>query len=473
MPQLPRRTQLIGAAPAGAASQFPRPPAGQRISRRRFLTSSALAAGGALSVPLLGACNAGTESGDGKTVLTVMYMANELTKEQISDFEAKNPDIKIRFIAHDGTRLNAMLASNEPPDFVRGPAVGSARTNAQGLATELDQYLDKSSVLNKESLLPVNDSFRWDGKQIGSGPYYGLVKDWSQDATLWYNRALFEEAKIEPLSTTEPISYDELLEIGKKLTKKKGGKTQVYGLGLEWAWNLYAPLSMMILQQGGEVYSSDLTETDMTTPQALRALKWYVDFAKAGVGPTSLDPAPDGADLSLFLAKRMAITQDGYWYGGNFVEESDEIKNNIAMAPAPVMGDKRISPTYAGWGAYIPAKAKHKDEAWKLMEYFMAGKPSEDRAKSGWGIPALKSQLEMMPQELPYQKQVYQTQQAELEYAEQLPDSPYIGGATAWDPVLNKHLLRAIKNEVTVEAAGKAITDEINKLLQQGKDQIG
>jgi multiple sugar transport system substrate-binding protein len=459
--------------PPSTGVLVPQPPRRTQLSRRRFLTSSALVAGSALTAPLLGACNASTESGDGKTVLTIMYKNNELTKEQIADFEAKNPDIKISFIEHDGTRLNAMLASNEPPDLVRAPAVGSARSNAQGLVTDLDPYLAKSSVLKKEDLLPVNDSFRWDGKQIGHGPYYGIAKDWSQDATLWYNRALFEQAGIQPLSTTEPISYDELLEIATKLTKKSGGKTEVYGLGVEWAWNLFAPISMMILQQGGDVYNTDLTETDMTTAQALRALKWYVDFAKVGVGPTSLDPAPDGADLSLFLAKRMAITQDGYWYGGNFVEGPDEIKANVAMAPAPVMGDKRISPTYAGWGAYIPAKAKHKDEAWRFMEYFMAGPPSEDRAKSGWGIPALESQLSLMPQELPYQKQVFETQQAELQYAGQLPDSPYIGGATAWDPVLDKHLQRAIKDEVTVEAAGKAITDEINELLRQGKDQIG
>jgi multiple sugar transport system substrate-binding protein len=148
------------------------------------------------------------------------------------------------------------------------------------------------------------------------------------------------------------------------------------------------------------------------------------------------------------------------------------MRQNVAMAPAPVMGDKRISPPYAGWGAFIPAKAKHKDEAWKLMEYFMAGPPSQERAKSGWGIPALKSQLALMPQDLPYQKQAFQTAQAELKYAGQLPDSPYIGGAGGWDPVLSKHLQRAIKNEITVEGAGKAITDDVNKLLKQGKDQI-
>jgi multiple sugar transport system substrate-binding protein len=445
------------------------------ISRRRFLTGSALAAGGAFGVPLLGACDAssgGDSSGDGKTVtLTVMYKNNELTKEHIADFEAKHPGIKISFIEYDETRLNAMLASNEPPDFVRAPAVGSAASNAQGLTTALDPYLDKSTVLTKDNLMAVNESFRWDGTRTGQGPYYGITKDWSQDATLWYNRALFEQAKIPPLSTTEPISYDELLEIAKKLTKKSGGKTQVYGLGVEWAWGLSSPIFMMILQQGGQVYNADLTETDMTTPEARRAIQWYVDFGQAGVGPTTLDPAPDGADLSLFLAKRMAITQDGYWYGGNFVKESEEIKNSVAMAPAPVMGDKRISPTYVGWGAMIPAKARHKDEAWKLMEYFMAGPPSEERAKSGWGLPSLKSQLSLLPQELPYQKQAYQTTQAELEYAGQLPDTPYITGG-GWLPVLDKHITRAIKKEITVDGACKAITDEINKLLKQGKDQI-
>ncbi|HLL66896.1 MAG TPA: sugar ABC transporter substrate-binding protein, partial [Micromonosporaceae bacterium] len=448
----------------------------RRISRRRLLTGSALVAGGVAAAPLLGACDAspdGAPSGTGEAVtLTVMYKNNELTPAHIADFEARNAGIKVNFIEYDTTRLNAMLASNDPPDFVRAPAVGSANANAQRLATDLSAYLDKSSVLKKDLLLPVNESFRWDGKRSGQGPHYGIVKDWSQDATLWYNRALFEQAKIPPLSPTEPVTYEELLEIAKKLTVRSGGKTQVYGLGVEWAWNLWAPISMMILQQGGQLYNADLTETDMTTPQARRALQWYVDFGQAGVGPTSLDPAPDGADLSLFLAKRMAITQDGYWYGGNFVKESDEIKSSVAMAPAPVMGDKRISPTYAGWGAYIPAKAKHKDEAWKLMEYFMAGPPSEERAKSGWGMPGLKAQLSLMPQELPYQKQAFETAQVELQHAGALPDSPYVS-VDSWNAVLDKQLQRAIKREATVDAAAQAITEEMNKLLKQGKDQIG
>jgi multiple sugar transport system substrate-binding protein len=39
--------------------------------------------------------------------------------------------------------------------------------------------------------------------------------------------------------------------------------------------------------------------------------------------------------------------------------------------------------------------------------------------------------------------------------------------------VLDKHIPAAIKGDLTVDAAAKAITEDVNKLLKQGKDQIG
>jgi multiple sugar transport system substrate-binding protein len=451
----------------------------QPVSRRRFLAGSALLTGGAMTAPLLSACDAGSSgSGDsgggGTTTLSVMYQSNELTKEHIADFESKNPGIKIQLVepGSDDAKLNAMLASGSPPDLVRGAAVGSANYNARGLATNLDPYLEKSSVLSKDNLLPVNDSFRWDGQRIGAGPYYGVVKDWSQDATLWYNRALFEHAKVEPLSATEPVTYDQLMQMAQWLTVRQGGKTTVYGLGIEWQWGLSGPLFQMVLSQGGSIYSADLTQTDVTTPEAKRALQWLVDLAQSGVAPSSLNPLPDGADLSTFMAKRMAITQDGFWYGGNFAEAAADMQANIRMAPAPQMGSKRVSPCYVGIGAWIPAKAKNKDAAWKLMEYFMAGPPAEERAKSGWGMPALKSLLPLLPQELPYQKEAYTTAQAELAYNVPMPDSPYITPGN-WVTVLNQYVDQAARKKITVDAAAQKITDDINKLLKQGKDRIG
>ena len=439
------------------------------ISRRGLLATAAVAA----VIPLVAGCSAGGGGGStssGPATITVMTGAQDLTPELIADFEAKNPNIKINHILTDPARLNTMLAAGNPPDIATGGAVGSANFNARGLATDLTPFLDKSTVLKEDDLQPVNDSFRWDGKQSGTGPVYGIVKDWSQDNTLWYNTDLFDKAGLPHLSETEPVTYDELLETAKKLTVKEGGTTAVHGLGLEWGWSLYGPISAMIMQQGGELYNDDLTKIDFNSPEAKRAFQWYVDFGKAGVGPTSLNPLADMADYSTFAAGRMAITQDGYWFGGNF-SGADALKT-IKMAPAPVMGDKPAAPSYSGQGWWMPEQAKNKDAAWKLMEYFMAGPPAEARAKSGWGLPALKSLADKLPQELPYQKNAYTVAQNELKHSVPLPDSPY----TTTDLVNNtidKYLQQAIKGELTVEKACAAITDDINKVLEQGKEQIG
>ena len=266
-----------------------------------FVSASALLAG----------CTGGGASGSGDTTVDVMIGAQDLTEEMIADFEADNPGIKVNHIVYDQARLNTMLASSNPPDLAFGNAVGSANFNARGLATDLTPYLEESDVLKEDDLQPVNDAFRWDGTKSGEGPLYGIVKDWSQDNTLWYNTALFDAAGVPYLSDTEPISYDELLEISKKVAVINGGTTEVYGLGMEWQWTLYGPIAAMVAQQGGSLYNDDLSEVDFTTPEAVRALQWFVDYGQSGVGPTSLNPLPDGSDYSTFAAGRMAITGTG------------------------------------------------------------------------------------------------------------------------------------------------------------------
>jgi len=157
-------------------------------------------------------------------------------------------------------------------------------------------------------------------------------------------------------------------------------------------------------------------------------------------------------------------------FGGNFA--SGEGLQTIKMAPAPTMGDSRVNPTYGGQGWWMPAKGKNKDAAWKLMEYYMAGPPAEARASSGWGLPALKSLMNQLPQKLAWQKSAYATTQNELQYAKTLPDSPYIS-MNSLNATLDKYLQSAIKGDMSVDDATAAATEEINKALAQGKDQVG
>ncbi len=447
--------------------------AASKVSRRRFLTSSAVSIGALAGTgALLDACNTSTSSSaPGTTTLTVMYAASEFTPAYVKQFEQLHPSIKISFIEFDQTRLNAMFAAGTPPDFIRGSAVGSVSNSARGLALNLDPYLAKSSVLKTSDFLGINNSWRWDGKKVGQGSYYGITKDWSQDQTLWYNQALLEKAGISPLSPTEPITYDQLFTMATKLTTRQGGKTLVYGYGTQWAWGLMVIVSMMIKQQGGEIYNAAETQADFTTPAAQKAIEWFINYEQAKIGPSSLDPAPDGWDGPDLLANRMAIMMGGFWVGGSIAGGSADNKANLRLAPAPLMGPTRFSPSSAGVGAWIPKTSKHPDEAWALMEYFMAGQPAHDRAKSGWGIPSLKSLLPEVPQTLPYQQEAYQSLQSEIQHVGTFPDSPYITTGT-YNTILQKYIQQAAQKQITLTSACQQITQDANTAIQQGIQQL-
>lgn len=436
-------------------------------ARRRVVVLGSFVAASALLAGCTGGGAGGSSSGD--TTLDVMVGAQDLSEEQIAAFEKDNPGIKIKIVLYDLTRLNTMLTSGNTPDIAFGNAVGSANFNARGLATDLTPYLEKSEVLKEDDLQPVNDAFRWDGSKSGEGPIYGIVKDWSQDNALWYNTALFDAAGVPYLSDTEPITYDELLDISKKLSKFEGGTTTVYGLGMEWQWSLYGPLAAMVEQQGESLFNDDLSEIDFTSDAAQKALQWFVDYGQSGVGPTSLNPLPDGSDYSTFAAERMAISQDGYWFGGNFA--GDDALKTVRFAPAPTMGDTPAAMSFGGAGLWIPEQAKDKDAAWKFMEYFMAGEPAEARASSGWGLPSLKSLSDKLPQEQPFQQQAYTVVQSQLDSTVPLPDSPYISAGLLQDTI-DKYLQLAIKGDLSVEEAGSQLTDELNDALAKGVDQI-
>lgn len=433
---------------------------------RRTIFSFATAATGAI---FLASCAAGGgANADGTVTITVMGKASELSEDQIAAFEKDNPKIKVEFIEYDQSRLSAMLAAGESLEFVsQSPSINLF---AKGLAEPLDDYIADSKVIAEDDLLPVNGNWQWDGKTTSAGSRYGLVKDWSPDFTVWFNKDLFAQAGVEPLSTTEPVTWDELLETA--IALKAGGVEMP--LGLEWQWSVESKIRTMIIQQGGQQFSDDLSEVYFTTPEAKRAFQWFVDYAKADVGPTSLNPLADGSDVGVFTAERMAMTLDGYWFGANFAKpEHAALQDKIAMAPAPTFGGERVDPSAnGGIGAFMPSSSKYKDEAWIFFEYFFAGQPALDRAASGWGFPSLQSLVEYLPAELPYQQQAIETAQAEVPFSEGSPYTPYLAG-TQINDALNRELQAVIKGEKSVDDALKTIEDEINGEIAKGKDQLG
>ncbi len=444
----------------------------KHVSRRSVLGGAALLAGFAATAGLTG-CSASAAGGEAKKSggLQIMSLSNEITKDVIDAWLKEHPDVPITIIEDDPTRLNSMLAAGTPPDIVRGlGATSTANIANRGLALSLDDYLAKSTALKESDLAKINDVWRWDGSKQGSGSRYGFVKDWSQDSMFWYNTQAFTEAGIPLPTADKPFTYDQLLEYAKPMTKSSGGKVQQYGL-FTTAPTVEA-ISAMVATSNGRIFNDDLTKADFTSPEARQSLKWFLDVANAKVGHTLTDPNPDGWDGPPFGNGQVAMSAAGYWFGG-LVGTSPKIVDVARLAPAPLMGSKRVSATTSATGYWISSKTAMKDEAYAFLEWYCCTGPiAKSRAQSGWGLPSVTSLRSELPQAAAYQSEGLKVQQNEEQYLAVLPFSPY-AQTVAISAAIANLFPRAVSGELSAGQFADQTTSAVNDLLKQGMELAG
>ncbi|GHK01222.1 hypothetical protein SY2F82_30190 [Streptomyces sp. Y2F8-2] len=446
--------------------------AGAPPSRRRFL---ALSAGGAVAgAAALSGCAlqvaGAADSGGGGDSITVMVNEGDITDDQIKQAQ-KELGIRIVRVKYDVTRLIAMLTAGKPPELVRGVgATDAPYFAARGVAENLDPYFAGSTVLKVDDLDPVNDLWRWDGKAQGKGPRYGMAKDFSQDSMYWYNTALFDQKGVAYPSATEPITYEEWLEKAERLTQRKGGQTRVFG-GSYNGVGLTVNLAALTAAAGGNLFTDDYAAIDFSSPEARKALTWYVDYAKTGVGPSLINPNPDTWDGPTYMANRMAMTNSGYWLGG-MINGDETVAKASRLAPAPrFAGGPRISACQAGTGFWVPKKAHNKQAAWRVFEWFFGQGPAKDRATGGWGIPTLKSLRPLMPRQKDYQKQVVAVQEADLKHFSVVSFTPY-AKVEALDAVINLIIPAAMRGQMSIGTLIDRLNDKTNEEMKRGRELV-
>lgn len=448
-----------------------RPHAGAAVSRRRFLS---LSAGGAVAgAAALSGCAMRVSSavgGSGETV-TVMAKADDISPELIKQAQ-KDIGVKINTVLYSTSKLIAMMTNGNPPDLVRGVgAVDAPYYAARGVMEDLDPYFAKSSVLRPADLDPVNDLWRYDGRTQGKGPRYGMAKDFSQDSMFWYNTALFDQADVVYPPELDPVTYEEWLDKAKRLTRRKNGQTTVFGGSYN---GVLTPslLASLTVAAGGNLFTDDYSRVDFTTPEARKALGWYIDYCRTKVGPSIIQPDPNTWDGPTFQANRLAMSNSGYWLGG-LINADKKLAPLSRLAPAPYFeGGRRVSPCQAGTGFWIPSKSHHKDAAWRVFEWFFGEAPAKARASGGWGIPTLKSLRPLMPAQQDYQERVLTVQKAELKHYSVIAFTPY-ATADSLLALFNQIAPAAMNGDISVDTLAGRLNSAMNDQLKRGKEQVG
>ncbi|BDZ46290.1 ABC transporter substrate-binding protein [Naasia aerilata] len=235
--------------------------------------ATALAVVGLASVGLLSACAPAGDSG--KTKLTVASLipgteqaAFDAFDARVAEFEKANPDIDVEGVEYEWTAetFTTQLAGGTLPDVYRIPLTDAKTLIANGQLADITAEVQA---------LPYYDKFNpsvFEAVQGDGGKIYGIPRE-AYGMGLEYNRALFEEAGLDP--DQPPTTWDEVREYAKTIAEKTGqaGYMQMTQ-GNTGGWQLTAAT----VARGGRMEEQDgdswtVTADNDATREALQFLK--------------------------------------------------------------------------------------------------------------------------------------------------------------------------------------------------------
>jgi multiple sugar transport system substrate-binding protein len=463
---------LAACAPAAAPTSAPAPAKPTEAPKPAAATSAPTAAAAAKPQPT------GTppppQLKSGEKLVTVMYNPGEFTDKHVEQYEKANPGVRVYRINTDLVQLVAMSAAGNPPDIYRVQAADIPSFLTRKMVKDLSEAFRGSGPIKVDDLADANKNYWYDGLNPGKGKIYGMVKDWSPDLTLYANKKLFDAASVPVPSDEKALTYAEVAELAQKLTKRQGDRIEVVGFGYHNQW-FDRIVEAQLNEKGASLWAPDFGAIKLTSPEAKEALQYWFDLDKKNVDFNPLNPATSWPG-DQFTKNQVALAQYGYWFSA--MAESDQTKGNVVKLPSPTWGPQHRSPTVTATGGLIHDKTKVFDEAWKVYEWFMAGDPSVERAKSGWGVPALKSQFKLMPAESPFQKQVQKVLQRELAMSDvAIRFNPYIGTSenisrNTFNSAYVKQLEAALKGQVTFDQMLGNVEKEVNAAIREGMDRL-
>lgn len=330
----------------------------------------------------------------------------------VSDFE-KETGIYVQVLSATGDyydNLNISFSSkNNAPDIFFTESGEFLSHIASGKLLNLTPYiengqLDIKTVSNQDAdieLWDINDAYRYDGKTVGKGDYYALIKDWSPDFVLWYNKSHIDEYNqehgltkgdegfMEYPSQDVPMTWDEFLDMSYKLRK-----TNRYGTMLDRV--PYNHLMEFIQMTGSSTWTGDTQYFNSDDPNVLKAFQFFVDLQ---IGDKASAPVigPSGVGSGdAFANGNVSFVFFGSWAYSTYAWDSVGFEIGYCPAPVPAKSDGSeltSNDIYAGSCGMISLAVNKesgmKDEAVQFLNYYMT-KGNEYMAGKGFNIPGNK-----------------------------------------------------------------------------------
>ncbi len=262
-------------------------------------------------------------------------------------------------------KLNTMATANELPDTAIMSEAGCIQWAEQGMLMDLGAMYEGAESQPLEQL-----GFTYDGKVVAYSTAFNFL-------TMFYNKDMFDAANVEypPTSADEAWSWDEFVDVSKKLTLDKNGLTPndagfdpqnivQYGCMVE---NLTWQLEVWCRSNGSGFYDKEGNVT-INDPAAVEAIQKVADlYLVDKVAPLSTGLTDDGVSRSL-IAGTCAMTTNGNWNIGTTLGAAKEEGLNYGIAVLPYMKDKVTINT--GGPNVVFNQTEYPDESMEFLRWY-------------------------------------------------------------------------------------------------------
>lgn len=325
-------------------------------------------------------------------------------------FEQRHPNIKIAALsmgagAMNPQKLMTAIVGGVPPDLVQQDRFTIGDWASRDAFRPLDDLLQADLrsrdplAIHQKDYVPAT----WT-ETVSQGHVFAIPND-TDDRVLFYNRALFKQAGLDP--DKPPQTWEEMIADAKRLTQRaptggydRMGLVPIFGQGWLYLWSW---------QEDGEVMSADGRRCTLDNPQTVQALSALVSWydALGGVDAINAFAGGFGSDAQdPFITGKLAMRVEGDVLINSIARYKPDL--DFAVAPVPVPEERlrhegRFSheSTWVTWSGghsfAIPRGAKHVREAWEFMQWFNSPEASLIGARAQAAYARGKGRLYVPP----------------------------------------------------------------------------
>ncbi|WP_426445623.1 ABC transporter substrate-binding protein [Paenibacillus sp. S-38] len=300
------------------------------------------------------------------TVYPAFYAKEENFEKQIGQhLKKKFPNFTFKHVHWDnpGRQYKDLIAAGTIPDII----IDNARMNLQRYIMKNDLQYDMSELIKKYNFdtSKLNQAAFAQMKNVTpEGHIYGLPFQLS-DFVLFYNKDIFDKFGVD--YPKDGMTYDEIYELAKKLTRVEGENTykgyqQHPGLYMNYNQLSLSPLSL----------TEDKAElsTDSWKKVVDNLRRFYEIPANQF---TSVDDFPKGKmAMSVHVSEKII-----QWH-----EQNKNLNFDIASMPSfPDAPQTKAQPNM--YSAYITKQSTKKDQAFQVISYLLSEEMQIELSKEG------------------------------------------------------------------------------------------